>query len=122
MEEEKTPLDPYVLPMGKLPFLYQGSCCNGKTGWAGIWRLLEEGPWSYSLIPVTNSLKLIRESLFSSRSRNMRPASTGVWEPQAQGVRLAKSSRNWPASIRYCSRYGRLGSRRTAVGRLLPQY
>lgn len=62
------------------------------------------GPWSHSLIPVTNSLKLISESLFLSRSRNMRPASTGVWEPQAQGVRLPKSSWNWVASMRYCSR------------------
>lgn len=32
----------------------------------------------HSLIPVTNSLKLISESLFWSRRRNMRPASTGV--------------------------------------------
>lgn len=71
--------------------------------------------------PVTNSLKLISESLFSSRSRNIRPASTGVWVPQAQGVRLAKAP---GTGGRQCGTApGRAGwSRRTAAGRLLPQY
>lgn len=56
------------------------------------------------LIPVTNSLKLMRESLFSSRSRNKRPASTGVCAPQDQGVKLMNSSLNCSMSMRYCSR------------------
>lgn len=56
------------------------------------------------LIPVTNSLKLMRESLFSSRRRKSRAASTGVCAPQAQGVRLMKSSVNCSTSMRYCSR------------------
>lgn len=56
------------------------------------------------LIPVTNSLKLMRESLFSSRRRKSRPASTGVCAPQAQGVRLMNSSLNCSMSMRYCSR------------------
>lgn len=66
---------------------------------------------SHVLIPVANSLKFMSASLFSSRSRNILSASTGVWRPQGQGVRAANNSLNCSMLMRYCSKYGRLWSR-----------
>lgn len=75
----------------------------------------------HSLSPVTNSLKLMRESLFWSSRRKSRLDSVLVWRPQLQGARAEKSWMNRPQSMRYCSRYGRLWSCRSAAVLLAPQ-
>lgn len=66
-----------------------------------------------------NSRKLMRASPFWSRRRKKRAAKGSEWAPLAQGKSRVKRPLNCSTSMRYCSRYGRLGSWRS-VGLLLP--
>lgn len=96
-------------PVGLPPSLHNSSIISISFQYSA-WKMIETFfvihhlQKYHLLIPVTNSLKLMRESLFSSRSRNKRPASTGVCAPQDQGVKVMKSSLNCSMSMRYCSR------------------
>ncbi|TNN33405.1 hypothetical protein EYF80_056439 [Liparis tanakae] len=74
-----------------------------------------------SLSPVMNSLKLTSPSLLWSRSLKRRADSVEVWPPQTQGASEVNSWVNWTGSMRYCSRYGRLGSWRWTAELLDPQ-
>lgn len=69
--------------------------------------------------PLMNSRKLMSPSQFWSSRRKKRTASRSDWAPLAQGNSCLKSPLNCSVSMRYCSRYGRLGSWRS-VGWLLP--
>lgn len=58
----------------------------------------------YLLNPVTNSLKFIKESPFSSSSRNKRLANISECAPHDQGKSRTNNPLNCSKSIRYCSR------------------
>ncbi len=76
---------------------------------------------AHSLRPLMNSLKFMSASVLWSSRRKTRRARSSVFVPQAQGKSSANSTLNCSRSMRYCSRYGRLGSCRLMGLLVLPQ-